>query len=475
MSEKPLYSNFIDGRALGARDGATTDVVDPATGRVFATAPASGAVDVHNAVAAATHAFEGWRDSTPATRQRALLRIADALEDNLDRLVAAESWNTGKPLAPTRGIELEPAIDVLRYFAGATRAGESPAGGEYLPGHTSMTRRESIGVVAHLLPWRYPLMLLLRKVAPTLAAGNTVVLKPAESTPATAGMFAEIAAEFLPPGVVNVICGGSEVGGNLVDHDGVDLITVTGSIAAGREIARTAATRLKRTHMELGGKAPVVVFPDADLEAVADTLVMAAFFNAGQDCMAASRVLVQSSVYDRLVSLVLSRLERIHTGPPSDPSAFYGPLNSSAHLRRVAGFLERLPNHCALLTGGNQVGDQGYFFEPTVVSEVWQDDEIVQQEIFGPVLTVQRFTDEAGAVRMANNVPYGLAASVWTSDHARALRMSKYLETGCVWINTHAMLAAEMPIGGFKHSSTHQAGYGLDDYMQVKHVMSRME
>ncbi len=467
--------NFINGEYVESAGDMSFDVIDPATEDRYASSPVSGAADVDAAFAAASTAFEEWSEATPAERQLALFRIADAMEARAEEFADLESQDTGKPRASLVADEILLSVDQLRFFAGAARNLEGRSAGEYMKDHTSFIRREPIGVIGQVTPWNYPLNMAVWKVAPAIAAGNTTVLKPSDTTPLSTLLLAEVAAEFLPKGVLNVITGDRTTGALMVDHPSPQMVSITGSVRAGMEVARAAAGDLKRVHLELGGKAPVIVFADADIAAAVEGIAIAGYFNAGQDCTAATRVLVHESVHDEFVAALVDYARtNVRTGGPREDGVFFGPVNNKSQLERVESVIDSLPTHASVELGGSRQGTVGYFYEATVVCGLHQDDAAIQQEIFGPVITVQKFRDDAQALEWANGVSYGLASSVWTSNHGRAMRFAKRLDFGCVWINTHIPLVAEMPHGGFKHSGYGKdlSTYGFEDYTRIKHVMS---
>jgi aminobutyraldehyde dehydrogenase len=471
------YQNFVGGKWVDAAEGETAEILNPATGETIAEVPQGTQADVDRAVEAAKAALPEWLETTPGERAEMLLKLADAIDENAEELTQLESQNVGKPV-PAARYDMTVSSDNIRFFAGAARVLEGRSTGEYMRGYTSMIRREPVGIVGQIAPWNYPLMMAAWKIGPALAAGNVVVLKPSEQTPLTTLRMAQLAEEIFPAGVLNVITGdGEPVGAGIVRHPDVRMVSLTGDIATGKEVARAAAENLKRVHLELGGKAPVVVFDDADPAAVAEGIKIAGYWNSGQDCTAASRVMAGPKVYDRLLEELVPAVESLQVGDPATSEEIeMGPVISKAQQERVFGFLERASG-AKVLTGGGSNGDRGFFVQPTVVTDVGQDDEIVQKEVFGPVVTVQRFTDDDEALAWANDVEYGLSASVWTRDIGRALNAARKLQFGTVWINDHIPLVSEMPHGGYKQSGYGKdlSVYSLEDYTQIKHVMAKID
>ena len=469
-----VLENYINGEFVASSATETLDLINPVDESVVGRAPVSTKADVDAAVEAAERAFVSWGKTTPSVRQTALLKLADAIEAHSDELVEAECRNTGQPKQVIADEEIKVGADQLRFFAGAARMLEGKAAGEYMDGFTSYVRREPIGVVGQVTPWNYPFMMALWKIGPALAAGNTIVLKPSDTTPNSTLVLARLTKGILPDGVFNVVLGNGETGATLVENPALGLVSITGSVRAGIAVAVSAARQLKRAHLELGGKAPAIVFGDVDIEKTASGIAEAAFFNGGQDCTAATRVLVHESIHDQLVDALVRKAETLKPGLPDDPDSFYGPLNNVNHFNAVSSKIASLPTSAKIVTGGKRSGEQGFFFEPTVITGVDQRDDIVQEETFGPILTVQSFSDEKEAVTLANDVRYGLASSVWTNDHGVTQRLSAALDFGAVWINCHIPLVAEMPHGGFKYSGYGKdlSGYGVEDYTRIKHVMS---
>jgi len=466
--------HFINGEFVTPKGTEFFDLVSPVTGKVIGSCPIATDDEVNSAFLAAKEAFKEWGRTTPSTRQKALLKLADAIEANADRLVEAQSRNTGQLKHFIHSEEVVNAIDQIRFFAGAARLLEGIATSEYLEGFTSSIRREPLGVVASITPWNYPLLMAIWKIGPALAAGNTVVLKPSDTTPESTLVLAEIAAPFFPKGTFNVVLGKAQVGAKIASHKTPALVSITGSVRAGMAVAAAASANVTKPHLELGGKAPVLVFEDADLDKAVEGISMAGFFNAGQDCTAATRVIVAESIHKQFVEKIVEAAKNTRFGEPDDKDALYGPLNNANQIKHVSGFMERLPSHAKIEIGGKQANRPGFYWEPTIITGLKQNDEAIQNEIFGPVITVQTFKDEQDAVEKANDILYGLASSAWTKDHSRATRLSRDLDFGCVWLNTHIPTTGELPHGGFKHSGYGKdlSQYSLEDYTRIKHVMS---
>ncbi len=469
--------NFINGEFVTPAGTEMLDIVNPVNGEVVAKAPVSNQSDVDAAMSAAATAFTTWKRVTPGQRQLMLLKLADAMEARSDELVEAQHRNTGQVRQLIAEEEVAVGADQLRFFAGAARLMEGKSAGEYFEGHTSYVRREPIGVVAQVTPWNYPLLMGIWKIGPALAAGNTVVLKPSDTTPESTLVLADIAKDILPAGVLNIVLGTGETGSMLVDHKVPGLVSITGSVRAGIAVATGAAKTLKRAHLELGGKAPAVVFADADIKKSAAAIAEFSFFNAGQDCTAITRVLVEDSIHDEFTAAMVEHTKTLETGHADDSQNYFGPLNNINHFNSVSAVMDALPAHCHVETGGKRAGETGFFYEPTIISGARQTDDIIQKETFGPVITVQKFASEAEAVEMANDVEYALASSIWTTNHGTAMRLSRDLDFGAVWINTHILLTAEMPHGGFKSSGYGKdlSMYSVEDYTRVKHVMSALD
>jgi len=471
------YKNFVNGKLVASVDGEDEPIISPVDEKVLGKVPKGTAKDVDRAVNAAAAAFEKWQDSTPQDRSLMLLKLADRIEQNADELASLEADNVGKPIGLAKA-EIPFLVDNLRFFAGACRCMEGKAAGEYLAGYTSIIRREPVGVVGSIAPWNYPLMMAIWKIGPALAAGNTVVLKPSEQTPLTTIRLAELSADIFPPGVFNVVTGhGEPVGAALVKHPRVGMVSLTGDVATGKEVAKAASASLKRVHLELGGKAPVIIFDDADMDLVVPGIKMAGFANSGQDCTAAARLYVSGRTYDKVMAQLVPAVESLVVGDIQDENTNMGPVISAEHRKRVSGFLDRAKakKGTKLLTGGGAKKGKGFWMEPTVV-EAKQGDEIVQKEVFGPVITVTRFGSDDEALAWANDVDYGLSASVWTTNVNRALNAARRLRFGTVWINDHLPLVSEMPHGGYKQSGygKDMSMYAIEDYTQVKHVMARI-